>query len=187
MTLDRHPQPIVLICLTIIALLLVSGCTSLQSTTPKESITLEDTPNWFSIPLIDLQTEEEIQIASLITQGKPIIIHTFTTSCPACGAQFKESTDLQIKSPDTYTVIGLNIDPDEGGAVIRRYIERNQYQGHFVTSPTSFSTGLVETFGIRVMQSTPQTILICNGEIYLLGSGVFSSEGLARIIGDRCR
>ncbi len=186
MTLDRHPQPIALICLMIIALLLVSGCTNLQSSTPKESITTEDTPDWFSIPLTDIQTQEEIQIRSLITQGRPIIIHTFTTSCPSCAIQLRESTDLQIKYPDTYTVIGINIDPGEGNTVIRQYIERNGYQGYFVTSPREFSVGLIETFGIQIMQSTPQTIVICDGRIYLIGSGAFSSEGLARIIGDLC-
>ena len=186
MLLNTYLQSIALVFLTIVALLLVSGCTSPESITPRESTALGDTPDWFSIPLIDLQTGEEIQIDSLVALGKPIIIHTFTTSCPACTAQFKESTDLQINSPGNYTVLALNIDAMEGDATIRRYIERNEYQGHFVTPPRRFSRGLIETFGIRVMQSTPQTIIICNGEIYFLGSGVYSSEGLAWVIGDLC-
>lgn len=176
-------KSIIIICLTAL-FLLISGCTGLESDISSGTDLSSDAPGWLAIPLTDLQTEEEFTLGSLMASGKPVIIHTFTTSCPACGAQFKESTDLQRGNPGDYFVIGLNIDPDEGNAAVRQYVERNGYEGHFVTAPDQLSIGLIRTFGIRIMQSTPQTILIQNDTIYYLGSGVFSSEGLVWIIGD---
>lgn len=174
----------VYISLFVFTLLLVSGCTGLQAERTSEIVAGTDSISWLTIPLTDIQTEEEFTLGSLMASGKPVIIHTFTTSCPACGAQFRESTDLQRDNPGIYSVVGLNIDPGEGSATIRRYVERNRYEGYFVTAPVQLSIGLVETFGIRFMQSTPQTILLYNDTIYFLGPGVFSSEGLAAIIGD---
>ncbi|MBR1368777.1 hypothetical protein RJ53_04335 [Methanocalculus chunghsingensis] len=174
----------VYVCLVVLTLLLASGCTGFQDERATEIVSETDSIPWLTIPLTDIPTEEEFTLGSLMASGKPVIIHTFTTSCPACGAQFRESTDLQREYPDFSIVVGLNIDPGEGSATVRRYVERNGYQGLFVTAPAQLSIGLIETFGIRFMQSTPQTILLYNDTIYFLGPGVFSSEGLAAIIGD---
>lgn len=176
-------KSIIIICLTAL-FLLISGCTGLESDISSGTDASSDKPEWLTIPLTEILTEEEFTLGSLMASGKPVIIHTFTTSCPACGAQFKESTDLQRENPGAYVVIGLNIDPDEGNAAVRQYVERNEYEGHFVTAPDQLSIGLIRTFGISVMQSTPQTILIYNDTIYFLGSGIFSSEGLAGFTGD---
>lgn len=184
MVWEEEIQSTIPICLTIITLLLICGCTGLQGEIARETVAAPDAPDWLEIPLTDLQTEEEFTLESLMASGKPVIIHTFTTSCPACGIQFNEATDLQRENPGTYIVIGLNIDFNEEDEAVIRYIERNRYQGHFVTAPGQLSIGLIRTFGIRVMQSTPQTILIHNDTIYYLGPGIFSSRGLAGIIGD---
>jgi len=167
-----------------------SGCTGFQKnlTEPSQmqmadnnvqpSQTNETTlPDWMYTPMTDCVTGNDISTSSLISADKPLIIHTFAVWCPACTKQLQETTKLLKEEPGTYQFLAIDIDSREDRDRIISHIQKNKFtEGYYVSAPEEVLTGLIDTFGQRILFTMPQTVVICNKTVYLFRSGVAPSS-----------
>lgn len=178
------------VLIIILVSILSAGCLSsdtLRGTQkinpPVQSINLSGYHlSWISVPMIEVNTEKSLSVADLLITGKPIIIHTFAVWCPSCTIQLQESTQLVSDNPDTYIVLAMDIDPKENSAIVKNHIKKNNFSGYFVNAPLEVSRDIIKTLGTGTALSLPQTIIITNGTVTLLGDGVFREAKLKETI-----
>ena len=138
--------------------------------------------SWTKIPLTDVKTGQRFTIEDLVLLEKPLILTTFAVWCPSCTMQLKINTELQKENPEKYTMLAIDIDPNENENIVKKHIEKNQLEGKFTTTPIELTKGLVQSFGTDIALRMPQTVIISNGTASYLGGGVFSSEGISHFI-----
>jgi thiol-disulfide isomerase/thioredoxin len=143
---------------------------------------IEPNLTWTTIPLTDLKTGERFTVEELVLQKKPLIINTFAVWCPSCTMQERITTELQQKNPGKYTVLSIDIDPNENADIVKKHVEKNNLEGKYAVTQIEFTKGLVDSFGTDVALRMPQTIIISNRTASCLGGGVFSADGIAQVI-----
>ncbi|HWQ68105.1 MAG TPA: redoxin family protein [Methanospirillum sp.] len=186
----------ILLILFCVAIILMAGCTSKPPVSKQElltntsgdpiSVINETEITWMSIPITDVITGRETSIIELASQGKPVIMHTFAVWCPACSVQLRETKKLMLNNPDSFIILGVDIDPRENGDQVRNHIEKNKFAGMFVSAPPDFSRSLMKTLGSQIIQSIPQTVIICNESVTYIGDGAFPEGKLRTILSQIC-
>ena len=171
----------------LIAALLSTGCLASEEN-PDVTYTETASPGlaWLTASLTDVSTGERFSIMDLAEEGKPVIIHSFAIWCPGCSIQLLEATKLQAAYPDEYTVIALDIDPNDSADKVRIHKESNKFKGIFSAAPTDVTRSLVNAYGPGFIQSIPQTIIICDKTATYLEDGVFSADVLRKATGELC-
>jgi thiol-disulfide isomerase/thioredoxin len=142
--------------------------------------------SWMTIPFTDALTGNQTTIAEMASSGKPVIMHTFAVWCPACSMQLRETAKLVSKNPDSYLVLGVDIDPRENTEMVKNHVEKNRFTGIFVSAPPEMTRSLMDTVGDQIIRSLPQTIVICNKSITYVGDGVYPEEKLGTILSQLC-
>lgn len=137
---------------------------------------------WMTLSITDAVTGKKISLIELAAAGRPIIIHTFAVWCPACSMQLRETAKLVQNNPGTYEIVGIDIDPRETTEMVKKHVEKNDFVGMYGVAPTDMTRSLVKTFGTRIVQSLPQTIVISNKSVAYIGDGVFVEGKLKTII-----
>lgn len=167
--------PLTLLVLAATFMLMVAGCTSTAPALPGTS----RADAWKAVELQDVRTGERFSIESL--QGSPVILYTFTVSCPICTRQQQEITALKKELGDAVVVIGLDIDPREEEATLVSHIQKNGFAGYYARSPDEMTAGLVERFGpVMVTPAAAPVIVICpGGDARLLDTGIKPASSLA--------
>lgn len=178
-----------------IAAIMTAGCTSdtrsQTSTNPDTTsyITQSNTTegiSWMTIPITDAVTGKQTSVIELAEQGKPVIIHTFAVWCPACSMQLHETAKLLQEKPGAYTVLGIDIDPREDTAMVKDHVEKNHFVGKYTAAPIDLTRSLIRTVGQQVVQTLPQTIIVCNKTVTYIGDGVFPEAKLRSILSELC-
>jgi len=154
----------------------------LKETTYNQSSNSEAGLQWLTIPITDVITGRQTTISDLASQGKPVIVHTFAVWCPACSMQLRETKKLNLNNPGEFIILGVDIDPRENTAQVKNHIEKNKFEGIYVTAPEDFTRSLINTVGTQVVQSLPQTIIIRNQSVTYIGDGVFPESKLKIIL-----
>jgi thiol-disulfide isomerase/thioredoxin len=182
------------ICVTLILSLLCITCLADGESsveTISSSVIGSDKPQtaspeleWLTTSLTNVATGEHFTIKDLADQGKPIIINSFAVWCPGCSMQLLESTKLLTANPDKYNLIAIDIDPNENNEKVKKHQLKNNYQGIFVTSPTTVTKSLVSAYGPRFALEIPQTIIVSNKTARYLGSGVYGADTLKKAVDD---
>jgi thiol-disulfide isomerase/thioredoxin len=171
----------------LVTLLLSTGCLAAEkNTVTTHSETGSPAFAWLSTSMTNVATGERFTIQDLAEQGKPVVIHSFAVWCPGCSMQLLESTKLQTAYPGKYSVVALDVDPNDNAAKVKRHQESNNFKGIFTTAPTDVTRSLVSAYGPGFIQSIPQTIIICNKTATYLEDGVFSADTLKRAIDELC-
>jgi hypothetical protein len=151
------------------------------NTTQNTPILRENSFDWFGTPMVDLQSKKPITINELALSGKTVIIHTFAVWCPSCTNQLGETTRLQYDYPDKYSMIAIDIDPNEDESMVLEHILSYAFKGNFVKSPVSVSRSMIRDLGTGVTLALPQTIIINDGVIRNLGSGIITESEIRNI------
>lgn len=141
---------------------------------------------WTKTTMTDAVTGEQFSIDELAKQGKPVVIHSFAVWCPACSMQLRETERLLAENPDDFTLIGIDLDPNENQDMVKRHVEKNKYPGRYATSPKELTRGLVATFGTGFALELPQTVIVCNQTVNKLGSGLFRDTTLKSALSQVC-
>jgi len=139
-----------------------------------------------TVPITDVMTGRQTTITELAEEGKPVIIHSFAVWCPACSIQLRETAKLLKENPEAFTVLGIDLDSRENTEMIKSHVEKNQFVGMYIAAPTNLTRGLIQTVGPRVVQSLPQTLIICNKKITYVGDGAFPEAKLKSILSELC-
>jgi hypothetical protein len=190
-----NPRILILILCLMVAVL-SAGCTTSDTrnytttksntSSPSHNPETGNESSWMTIPITDVITGKETSIVDLVAEGKPVIIHTFAVWCPACSIQLRETAKLLKENPGAYTVLGIDIDPREDKAMVKGHVEKNQFVGMYIAAPVDLTKGLIQTVGPRVVQSLPQTLIVCNKKVTYVGDGAFPEAKLKEILSELC-
>lgn len=166
------------IILTLLILFFCSaGCTGTDGPPAQES-----SETWKTIELTDVRTGTIFSLSSFA--DRPILIQTFTITCPVCMRQQEEITRLHDTGTVPFVMIGLDIDPNGNPASLRSYTVRQGYYGLYARSPPEMTRLLADRFGIPVLSpAQAPLILICpDGNATLLPSGIKTIDDLEKAI-----
>jgi cytochrome oxidase Cu insertion factor (SCO1/SenC/PrrC family) len=156
---------------------------------PGPGLSQENTGNtsgWKAVPLRDVSTSGTFRVRDL--EGKPVLLFAFTTWCSICTAQQNEIKRLQAASPGLFTVVGIDIDPYENEAVVRKHQADNRFSGLYAVAPPEMTRELTREFGVDIItpSSAPMLLICSNGTVTRLDRGVKSAEVLGEAIRTRC-
>ena len=118
-------------------------------------------------------------------------ISTFTKidSTPeAIQAAIDEIKRLQALYPGSFTAVGIDIDPYENEAVVRKHQSDNRFYGLYAVAPAEMIKELTNEFGVDIISpaSAPMVLICSNGTVTRLDRGVKSAEVLDQVIRVRC-
>jgi thiol-disulfide isomerase/thioredoxin len=150
-----------------------SGCINESDTAHADQKGLE----WMDTEMTNAITGETFTLHQL-ADGKPIVVHLIATWCPACNAQFGQSTTFLETYPEKAHVLLIGIDKSEASAAIADYVVNKGYAGVFTTAEAPVIQGFIDLFGQEVMTSIPQTIIINGNNLAYLGPGVVKAADI---------
>jgi cytochrome oxidase Cu insertion factor (SCO1/SenC/PrrC family) len=183
---------VLVIALVLIFLLFLLGGGTLQNAAAIKGNAVsfpenaEASQEWKAIPIRDVNTSRIYRIQDLA--GKPVLLFSFTTWCSICTAQQAEITRLQKISPDTFVAVGIDIDPYENDATVRKHQSANQFYGLYSVAPVELTHALNDEFGVDMItpSSAPMLLICSNGTVTRLERGIKSAESLSQAIRTRC-
>ena len=142
--------------------------------------------DWNEVPLRDVSTSRMFRVRDLA--GKPVLLFSFTTWCSICTAQQNEIKRLQAMYPGSFTAVGIDIDPYENEALVRKHQADNQFYGLYAVAPPAMIKELTNEFGVEIISpaSAPMVLICSNGTVTRLDRGVKSAEVLDQAIRMRC-
>lgn len=137
---------------------------------------------WMRLPMEDAINGGSFTFEDYTKTGSPVVLHIFAIWCSICTKQLQESTAFQEIYPDKAKIIGIDVDDTESSMAVAQHVKKNEFTGTFTAAPKEVSLGLVNTFGSLVVLQIPQTIVIVDNDIFYLGPGLRTADGLAQII-----
>jgi thiol-disulfide isomerase/thioredoxin len=137
---------------------------------------------WMRLPMADALNGRSFTFEDYTKTGSPVVLHIFAIWCSICTKQLQESTAFQKLYPDKAKIIGIDVDDTESSIAVAQHVMKNQLTGTFTAAPKELSMGLVSTFGSLVVLQIPQTIIIVDKDIFYLGPGLRTADGLAQVI-----
>ncbi|NYT06982.1 MAG: TlpA family protein disulfide reductase [Methanomicrobiales archaeon] len=163
-----------IVLLILLALVMAPGCTTVPGDGTDDS--------WRTTELTDVRTGEVFSVSRFA--DRPVLIQTFTITCPVCMQQQEEITRLEQEGSIPFIMIGLDIDPNGDAASLLRYAEQRGYAGRYARSPPDMTRSLVDRFGMGVLSpARAPLILVCpDGTAGLLAPGVKSAGDLSRVL-----
>jgi thiol-disulfide isomerase/thioredoxin len=138
-----------------------------------------DILNWRNIELKDVIQGDYYKISDF--SDKPVLLESFAVWCPTCTKQQKEIKKLHSDVGGDIVSISLNTDVNENEDLILNHAKKNGFTWIYSVSPTDFSQGLINEFGVSVVNApSAPVILICPGQqkTKLLRSGIKSPDEL---------
>lgn len=175
--------PVAVLILAACGMMILAGCTGTAPASPAGSVS-DDA--WKTMELTDVQTGERFSVSSL--SGVPVVLYTFTVSCPICTLQQKEIMALKTSLGSSVAVIGLDIDPNEEPGILKSHIQRNGFSGYYALSPPAMTQALVDRFGPVVVTpaSAPVMVICPGGNARLLETGIKTSSQLSSSVRAVC-
>jgi hypothetical protein len=173
-----HALPVLgLILLLMVIFLLAAGCTG--SPGPEINATGD---SLMTVELSDVRTGTVFSLSSF--PDRPVLIQTFTITCPVCMQQQKEITRLHDSGKVPFMMVGLDIDPNGDETSLRSYTERLGYYGMFARSPPEMTRLLADRFGTAVLTpSQAPLILLCpDGTATLFPPGIKTADQLEKAL-----
>lgn len=164
----------IILSLVFLAFVMLAGCTDTSGGSTDES--------WRTIELTDVRTGEAFTVDMF--NDRPVLIQTFTITCPVCMQQQEEITRLEDKGGRPFVVVCLDVDPNGDAGSLFRYTERTGYTGRYARSPPAMTRSLVDRFGLPVLSpAQAPLILVCpDGTAGLLAPGIKSTADLSRVL-----
>lgn len=146
----------------------------------KESPEAMPVPPWMNAKLINVRSNESFKFTDF--KGKVVLVETMAIWCSNCLRQQKEVKALHdaLGDRDDFVSVGLGIDPNEPGARLNDYIEKNGFDWTYAVSPVDVSRELGNTYGDQFLNppSTPMLIIDRDGSVHLLPFGIKSAQAL---------
>jgi hypothetical protein len=163
--------------LLVAVLVLAAGCTD----TPGSKINIAG-DRLMTIELTDISSGSGFTLSSF--PDRPVLVQTFTLTCPVCMQQQKEITRLHDGGEVPFVMVGLDIDPNGDPESLRGYTERQGYYGLYARSPQEMTVLLVDRFGQGILApSQAPLIMICpDGSASLLPPGIKTADYLKKAL-----
>jgi len=171
---DRFPTGFIFILISL--LLVACSATSARVVTPTEV----SKPDWFDIPLTDVQTGEAFTINDFA--GKVILLDTMAMWCPNCALQANQVKKLYplLDNPEDLVSVSLDVDLNEDAASLAEYAQEYGFEGHFVVSPLEVDRALGNLYTAQYLNPplSPMMIIDRDGNVHHLEYGLKMADTL---------
>lgn len=137
-------------------------------------------PEWFNIPMTDVQTGKTFTINDLA--GKIVLIETMATWCPTCRHQEDEVKKLHTLLGDSADLVSVSLDVDlhEDAALLKKYAQSFGYDWHFAVAPLEVQRALGNLYNAEYLNPplAPMLLIDRAGKVYGLPYGLKSAQSL---------
>lgn len=137
-------------------------------------------PEWFNIPMTDVQTGKTFTINDLA--GKVVLIETMATWCPTCRNQEDEVKKLHALLGDSTDLVSISLDVDlhEDAALLKKYAQSFGYDWHFAVAPLEVQRALGNLYNAEYLNPplAPMLLIDRAGKVYGLPYGLKSAQSL---------
>lgn len=173
----------IIVAAIILTGVLAAGIYFMEGSGRKQSATISDEgvetgSLWRTAMLRDVVSGEEFSLDQF--GNKPVLVLTFTVSCPICTAQQREINALISSGKQDFTFIALDIDPYEDAGAVLSHVRQNRFLGYYTIAPVEVTASLVRDFGIDVATpaSAPAIVICPGGRASLFSGGLKNQERL---------
>lgn len=154
-----------------------TGRPSPESSPP---ITLDQA--WATAELVDVSTGATFRIAD--HAGKVIVIETMAIWCSNCRVQQGDvKAALERLPADSVVYVVLDVDPNEDGASLSAYRDKNSFVGRYAIAGATVARALAAEFGDQFLNppSTPMAVVGTDGIVTLTGFGHKSPDEIVAL------
>ncbi len=187
-----HPKNLIIMLL---AGFLLSGCNTLASPAAPSAVpaisasTAKATPasprpDWFNMPLTDVQTGKAFKINDFA--GKVVLIETMAQWCPNCLFQQGETRTVRklLGNPQDLILISLDIDSHEDAASLKKYTGDFGFDWRFAVTPLEVARALGNLYSAEYLNPPldPMLLIDREGNVHTLPYGEKSADTLQKIL-----
>lgn len=156
--------------------LFLSACNTASSVTPTET----SRPDWFSIPLTDVRTDESFTVSDF--DGKVVLLEVMAMWCPNCIMQGSEVRKLHelLGNPDDLISVSLDVDLHEDEASLKEYTQEFGFDWRFAIAPLEVQRDLGNLYTAQYLNPplSPMMIIDREGNVHHLDYGLKEAETL---------
>lgn len=149
-----------------------------------EGNSMMEPPTWFSTSLTDARTGQTFSIDDL--KGKVVLVETMAIWCTNCLQQQGQVKALHemLGMRNDFVSIGLDIDPNEDTAALKKYVEDKGFDWLYAVPPADVSREIASLYGDQFLNppSTPIVVIDRHGEAHPLPFGIKSADNLMQAI-----
>jgi hypothetical protein len=142
------------------------------------------TPDWFSVELIDVQTNETFTMNDYA--GKVILLETMAVWCPTCTLQAAYVYNLHelLGDPDDLISVSLDVDLNEDAAALKEFTDEYGFDWHFAIAPIEVDRALGNLYSAQYMNPplAPMLIIDREGNVHTLPFGLKDTETLQKAV-----
>jgi thiol-disulfide isomerase/thioredoxin len=157
-----------------------SAVTPAASDNPQTTIT----PDWFDLPLTDVQTGETFSISDFA--GKVVLVETMAMWCPNCVMQANEVRELHklLGNSEDLVSISLDVDVNENAPALKDYSEGYGFEWRYAVAPLEVARALGNLYSAQYLNPplSPMLLIDRNGQVHELPYGRKDSETLLSIV-----
>jgi hypothetical protein len=137
-------------------------------------------PAWLTSELVEARTGESFEIADY--RGKVVLVETLAMWCSNCIKQQGQVAALHdlLGQRDDFISLGLDIDPNEDRAALKRYIEERGFGWQYAIAPVEVAREIGQLYGDQFLNppSTPMLIIDRDGQVHPLPFGIKDAGSL---------
>ena len=181
--------------IVLVFILILSACASAQTrvvntpqpvatTAPTIVTTAAATPEWFSMPMTDVQTGKTFTMNDYA--GKVVLLETIAMWCPTCLLQSGQVQKLHrvLGNPEDLISVTLDVDSNENEAALKDYASTYGMDWHFAVAPLLVERALGNLYSAEYLNPplSPMLIIDREGNVHQLAYGLKQVAELQKLV-----
>jgi len=167
--------------------LILSACVSAPTQiapAATASPTVAPTPEWFSMPMTDVQTGKTFTMNDYA--GKVVLLETMAIWCPNCLMQGGAVQKLHkaLGNPEDLISVTLDVDSNENEAALKDYATNYGMNWHFAVAPLLVERALGNLYSAEYLNPplSPMLIIDRQGNVHQLDYGIKDTATLQKLV-----
>ena len=149
---------------------------------PVEVNAVPTMPSWFDVQMTDVVTGNQFKVSDFT--GRVILIDNMATWCPTCQGEMSQVQQIHKQYGADLVTISLDVDPNEDGALLKKYAAKNGFDWIIAVAPTAVGAFLSKNYDVQLLNPPLQPMMIIDkqGGVWGTPFGVKSAESLKKTI-----
>ena len=161
-----------------------STATAAPTAVPTIVATTATTPEWFSMPMTDVQTGKTFTMNDYA--GKVVLLETMAIWCPNCLMQAGAVQKLHkaLGNPEDLISVSLDVDSNENSDALKAYATQYGLDWHLAVAPLLVERALGNLYSAEYLNPplSPMLIIDRKGNVHQLEYGVKDTETLQKLV-----
>ena len=102
---------------------------------PVEVNAIPTMPSLFDVQMTEVVTGNQFKVSDFT--GKVILIDNMATWCPTCQGEMSQVQQIHKQYGADLVTISLDVDPNEDGALLKKYAAKNGFDWIIAVAPTA--------------------------------------------------